>query len=94
MSLTKRVPLMGNHSFEFRFDVYNVLNRVNFANPPTVLSAATPASPTAVGSFLQPNEAYTSATAGTSFGLLSATVGRYIDMGTARQIQLSARYRF
>ncbi|HKE84343.1 MAG TPA: TonB-dependent receptor [Vicinamibacterales bacterium] len=94
LSLTKRVPLSGSHALEFRADIYNLTNRVNFANPTSVLSAATPSSPTATGSFLQPGETYTPATAGTSFGLLNATVGRYIDMGTARQIQLSARYRF
>jgi hypothetical protein len=94
LSLTKRVPMSGSHMLELRADIYNLTNRTNLANPTTVLSAATPSSPTATGSFIQPGEAYTTATAGTSFGLFNATVGRYIDMGTARQIQLSARYRF
>jgi hypothetical protein len=94
LSFNKRVPLGGPHTFEFRLDIYNLFNRVNFANPTTVLSAATPSSPTAAGSFLQPGQAYTAATAGTSFGLLNATVGRYVDMGTARQLQFTFRYRF
>jgi len=94
MSFTKHVRLSGNHNLELRADVYNLFNRVNFANPTTVISAATPSSPTATGAFLQPGQAYTAATAGSSFGLLSSTVGRYVDMGTARQMQFAIRYRF
>ena len=94
MSFTKHVRLSGDHNLELRADVYNLFNRVNFANPTTVLSAATPSSPTATGAFLQPGQAYTAATAGSSFGLLSSTVGRYVDMGTARQMQFAIRYRF
>src|SRR5215475_6924832 len=94
MSLTKRIPISGNHAIELRADIYNIFNRLNFANPSTVLSAATPSSPTAAGTFLQPGQAYTAATAGSSFGLLNATVGRYVDMGTARQMQFAFRYRF
>jgi hypothetical protein len=94
LSFTKRIPITGNHAIELRADIYNIFNRVNFANPSTVLSAATPSSPTAAGTFLQPGQAYTAATAGSSFGLLNATVGRYVDMGTARQMQFTFRYRF
>src|SRR5262245_17900971 len=94
MSFTKRVRLGGDHALELRGDIYNLFDRVNFANPTTVLSAATPSSPTAAGTFLQPGQAYTSSTAGSSFGLLSSTVGRYVDMGTARQVQFAIRYRF
>jgi hypothetical protein len=94
LSLTKRFTVVGKQTLEFRADVYNLLDRVNFANPSSVLGAATPSSPTAAGAFLQPGQAYTTATAGSSFGRLSSTVGRYVDMGTARQIQLAIRYKF
>src|SRR5262249_54288603 len=92
LSVNKRVPLPGKQSLEFRADVYNLFNRVNLANPTTVLSAATPSSPTAAG--IQPGQPYTAALAGSSFGLFNSTVGRYVDMGTARQMQFAVRYKF
>jgi hypothetical protein len=94
LSFTKRIPFGGSRTFELRADVYNIFNRVNLANPSTVLSAALPSSPTATGTFLQPGQPYTSATAGSGFGLFSSTVGRYVDMGTARQMQFTFRVRF
>jgi hypothetical protein len=93
-SLTKRVTLPRNQTLEFRADIYNITNRPNFANPTSVLGAATPSGPTANGAFIQPGQAYTTTTVGSAFGRLGSTVGRYVDMGTARQVQFAMRYRF
>jgi hypothetical protein len=43
---------------------------------------------------LQPGQAFTSAGAGPNYGLLNSTVGKYVNMGTARQIQVAMRFVF
>jgi hypothetical protein len=64
----------------------------NFANPTSLLGVALPTGPGASG--LQPGQAFTSAAAGPSYGLLNSTVGKYVNMGTSRQIQLAVRFVF
>jgi carboxypeptidase family protein len=93
MSLSRRFAMTSKTGLELRVDAYNLFNRTNFANPSGLtLNSATPASPTTSG--LQPGQIYTTATAGSSFGRLASTVGQYVGMGTARQIQFALRFRF
>jgi len=75
-----------------RADMYNIFNHPNFANPPSLLNSPLPSGPGGAG--LQPGQAFTTATGGSSYGLLNATVGQYVAMGTARQLQLTLRFTF
>ena len=90
----KKFALGEARNIEFRGEVYNLLNHTNFANPPATLSNALPGSASAVGNFLQPGQAYTSATSGAAFGVANATVSRDIGLGSQRQIQMSLRLNF
>ncbi len=88
----KRVRASRN-SLEFRVEVFNLLDAVNYANPGVTLNAAVPANP-GVANTLQPGQAYTAAAAGPTFGRLTSTVGRTVGLGTPRQVQLALRYSF
>ena len=92
MTLSKRFAVTDRTHFELRADAYNILNRPNFANPTSLLGVGLPTSPGASG--LQPGRAFTSAAAGPNYGLLNSTVGKYVNMGTARQIQVAMRFVF
>ena len=92
LTLSKRFSVTERAYFELRGDAYNILNHANFANPPAVLGIGLPTSPS--GSGLQPGGVFSSAAAGSSFGLLNSTVGNYVNMGTARQLQLAVRFVF
>ncbi len=85
MMLSKRVKFSETQSLEFRADFYNILNRVNFSNPPATLPNALPS--------LQPGQAFSTANA-PGFGVITSTVGRTVGLGTSRQIQLGMRYSF
>ena len=85
MMLSKRVKFSETQSLEFRADFYNILNRVNFSNPPATLPNALPS--------LQPGQAFSTANA-PGFGVMTSTVGRTVGLGTSRQIQLGMRYSF
>jgi hypothetical protein len=90
--LGKQFQVSGRRNLEFRVEVFNILNRDNFALPVGTLPTAIPA--TSVSSTtLQPGQAYSAATAG-SFGLLTSTVGRTVGLGTNRQIQFAVRVNF
>lgn len=94
LTLQKRFRLTEKVGFEFRAEIYNLLNRANFSNPPAIL-------PNNIGSSLssqQPGQAftYTSETGNNvgNFGLLNGTVSRTVGLGTNRQVQFSGRISF
>jgi len=72
--------------FQFRTEFYNLFNKANFANPPVTLNLPPSAS-------LQPGQPIPAVTAG-NFGIINATVGRTVGLGTSRQIQFSGRITF
>ena len=92
MTLSKQIVVSEKARFELRADVYNLFNHPNFSSPPVVLGGGLPSGPTASG--LQPNQQLTRAAAGSSFGLLNSTVGKLVNLGTARQMQLALRFTF
>jgi hypothetical protein len=85
MMVAKRVRFAESQSLEFRADFYNILNRVNFSNPPATLPNALPS--------MQPGQSF-SALNSPGFGVITSTVGRTVGLGTSRQIQLGLRYSF
>ena len=89
----KHFGLGGGANIEFRGEVFNVFNTVNFANPIGILPQAIPASTLTEANRLQPGQPYTAGSAGT-FGRLSSTVGRTVGLGTPRQIQFALRLSF
>lgn len=91
LTLARRIEVQEGKHLEFRAEVYNVLNRANFANPVGQLPAALGVAPNQ----LQPGEPFSSSVAGAgTFGLIHSTVGRGVGLGTNRQIQLSLRLNF
>jgi hypothetical protein len=89
-TLHKRFRLTDRQNVEFRAEIYNILNRANFANPPAVLSNALGTGTNQ----LQPGQTYSSAAAGSAFGVFNFTVSKDVGLGAQRQIQLSLRYNF
>lgn len=90
LTLHKRFPVSERVNFEFRGEIYNLLNRTNFANPAARLNNAL-----GVGSNkLQPGDPFTSAAAGGAFGLANSTVTKDVGLGASRQVQLSLRLNF
>ena len=83
----------GRSSVQFRMEVFNLFDSVNFANPGGTLNAAIPAT-VGQANTLQPGQAYTTAAAGPTFGRLTSTVGRTVGLGTPRQIQFALRFQF
>jgi carboxypeptidase family protein len=83
----------GRTDLEFRGEVFNLFNTVNFANPVGTLPQAIPTSALAEANRLQPGQPYTAAAAGT-FGRLTSTVGRTVGLGTPRQVQFALRFSF
>ena len=81
LMIAKDVRFGGNHGLQFRADVFNVTNRLNYENPAAVLPAGTVGQP------------FSDATAGT-FGYMLGPLNRTVGLGTARQTQLSVRYLF
>jgi hypothetical protein len=97
----KRFKFSETKNVEFRTEVFNVLNRANFANPASTLNVALPtltfnatANAFVLGSGLQPGQAFTQSAAGSTFGLLRQTVERAVGLGTNRQIQFALRFNF
>jgi hypothetical protein len=95
ITVVKRFPIREAASVEFRAEMFNILNRPNFANPPAQLGNALPNTAGALGAAntLQPGQAYTAATQG-SFGVLNSTVGQTVGIGTNRQIQFALRLNY
>jgi hypothetical protein len=92
MALSKDFAVKERTRLTLRWDVYNILNHPNFSNPPSVLGGGIPSAPGAAG--IQPGQSFTQVLAGSAFGGLNSTVGRLVNFGTARQMQLSARINF
>lgn len=89
LTLQKRFPINERVNIEFRTEIYNLLNRANFANPPAVL-------PNTLGSGAtsqQPGVPFETARVG-QFGVINGTVGRTVGLGTNRQIQFALRLNF
>src|SRR5262249_11371174 len=91
--LSKRIPLAGTSNFEFRAEVFNLFDTVNFSNPVGTLPAAIPTTSLTEPNRVQPGQPYTAAAAGT-FGRLTSTVGRTVGLGTSRQVQFGFRLNF
>ena len=83
----------GRTNLEFRGEVFNLFNTVNFANPIGTLPQAIPTAALSEANRVQPGQPYTAAAAGT-FGRLGSTVGRTVGLGTPRQIQFALRFSF
>ncbi|HKE27073.1 MAG TPA: carboxypeptidase regulatory-like domain-containing protein [Bryobacteraceae bacterium] len=92
LTMSKNFRFGERARMELRGDFYNLPNHPNWANPIATMSGGIPSGPTASG--VQPGQAMTRAAAGSSFGLINSTVGKYINDGTSRQIQLALRLVF
>ena len=93
MFLSKDVTFGGTRSLEFRVEVFNLFNTVNFANPVGTLPQAIPSTSLSEANRVQPGQPYSTAAAGT-FGKFTSTVGRTVGLGTPRQVQLALRVNF
>jgi hypothetical protein len=71
----------GNQGLQFRGEIFNIANRLNYENPALNLPNGTPGVP------------FTDAQAGT-FGYILGPLNRTVGLGTARQAQISIRYLF
>ncbi|MGI8470090.1 MAG: carboxypeptidase regulatory-like domain-containing protein [Pyrinomonadaceae bacterium] len=103
MIFAKKFRVTETTNFEFRTEIFNIFNTPNFANPSTTLNnalpglsfnAATGAYSASTSNVVQPGQAFTQNAAGSTFGLLRATVGRTVGLGTNRQIQFAFRFNF
>ncbi|MGI9034815.1 MAG: TonB-dependent receptor, partial [Pyrinomonadaceae bacterium] len=103
MIFAKKFRFNERMNFEFRTEIFNIFNRANFANPSTTLANALPslsfnattgAYSASTSNVVQPGQTYTQGAAGSTFGLLRATVGRTVGLGTNRQIQFGFRFNF
>ena len=91
--LSKRFMFSGTRNFEFRAEIFNLFNTVNFSNPVGTLPQAIPNTSLTEANRVQPGQPYTNAAAGTC-GTLTGTVGRSVGLGTPRQAQLAFRVSF
>lgn len=93
ITLSKKFRVGEGKNVEFRSEFYNIFNHANFLNPGNLrLSAGLPTGPGTSG--IQPDVAFSPATAGGNFGVLTSTVSNQIGIGTNRQIQFSLRLNF
>ena len=76
-----RLTQVADGRLQFRVEMFNITNRLNYENPAAALPAGT------VG------QAFTDAVAGT-FGYMLGPLNRTVGLGTARQTQLSVRFLF
>ena len=93
MFFAKHFSLSGRNDIEFRAEIFNVFNAVNFSNPIGTLPQAIPTSSLTETNRVQPGQPYSAAAAGT-FGKFTSTVGRTVGLGTPRQVQFALRYSF
>lgn len=106
LTFAKRFRISETMSFQFRTEIFNVLNTTNFANPSTTLNNALPNLSCAVSggvcasysattsNVVQPGQAFSQGSAGSTFGLLRSTVGRTVGLGSNRQVQFAFRFTF
>jgi len=85
--MNKRFPIRESMNFEFRTEIFNIFNFVNFAAPPATLA---PASDATGRLTTQPGQSLASST----FGVMTSTVERSVGLGTQRQIQFALRLNF
>jgi hypothetical protein len=81
VNFSKDVRFNDAQGLQFRVEVFNITNRLNYENPAATLPAGT------VG------QAFTDVSAGT-FGYMLGPLNRTVGLGTARQTQLSVRFLF
>ncbi len=81
-ALQKNIPLVEGRALVFRAEAFNLLNRVQAADPATSIGSIRTVQGVAV---LEP--------AGT-FGIVNSGLNRTIGVGTARQVQLALRFLF
>jgi hypothetical protein len=93
LMLAKHISLPGARTIEFRAEIFNLLDTVNFSNPVGTLPQAIPTNSLTEANRVQPGQPYTPAAAGT-FGRLTGTVGRTVGLGTPRQAQFAFRLTF
>ncbi|MEP6945694.1 MAG: carboxypeptidase regulatory-like domain-containing protein [Acidobacteriota bacterium] len=103
MIVSKRFRFTEKLNFEFRTEIFNIFNQANFTNPSTTLNnalptlafnAATSVYSATTSNAVQPGQAFTQGAAGATFGVLRATVGRTVGLGSNRQIQFGLRFNF
>jgi hypothetical protein len=82
MTVAKTFAFTERIKTELRGEIYNITNHPNFANPSANL-----------GTGGQPGSAFSRSTS-PAFGQLNSTVGRYVNNGTNRQMQVSLRLTF
>jgi hypothetical protein len=83
--VSRKIKVTDVSVLEFRPEIFNVFNRTNFANAPSVLPN--------VLRTLQPGQAFSTAAA-PQFGVLTSTVGRNVGVGTSRPAQVALRLSF
>lgn len=100
VTLSKKFVFMEKANLEFRAEIYNILNKTNFANPANlrlgqgIVNGGTFAGGVVPASGLQPGTPYSLTNAGTNFGVATSTVSNQVGLGTNRQVQLSLRMSF
>jgi hypothetical protein len=90
LMLNKRFVLGARANVDARIEIFNIFNFDNYANPSGRLNNALGTGTNQ----LQPGQPFTQASAGSTFGILTSTVGRTVGLGTNRQIQFAVRFNF
>jgi hypothetical protein len=88
--VSKKFGVSDGRAVEFRWEVYNLFDRTNFANPPAQI---VPTLGTGTNQ-AQPGQPLTQAQAGATFGVLNSTLNRTVGLGTNRQMQFALRFVF
>jgi hypothetical protein len=78
---SKDFRFANSQGLQFRVEMFNILNHLNYENPAATLPNGAPGVP------------FTDAQAGT-FGYMLGPLNRTVGLGTARQAQISIRYLF
>ena len=91
--VSKHFAMTGASNIEFRAEVFNLFDAVNFSNPVATLPNSLPTNALTEANKVQPGQPYSSAAAGT-FGTITSTVGRTVGLGTSRQVQFALRVNF
>jgi hypothetical protein len=81
LNISKDFRFNDVQGLQFRMEMFNITNRLNYENPAASLPAGTVGQP------------FTDAVAGT-FGYMLGPLNRTVGLGTARQTQVSVRFLF